>query len=97
MSPVTSGDIIPLLQRLQGAYGYLPKDIVLAVCEETGLPASRVFGVATFYSQFSLDAPGQAPGPVLQRDGLPRTGRPAGHGHHREDPGRHGRSKPPET
>ena len=54
MSPVPSGDVIPLLQRLQEAYGYLPKEMVLAVCEETGLPASRVFGVATFYSQFSL-------------------------------------------
>ena len=54
MSPVVSGDVIPLLQRLQEAYGYLPKEMVLAVCEETGLPASRVFGVATFYSQFSL-------------------------------------------
>ena len=59
MSPVTSGDIIPLLQRLQEAYGYLPKDMVLAVCEETGLAASRVFGVATFYSQFSLEPQGK--------------------------------------
>jgi len=54
MSPVTSGDVIPLLQRLQEAYGYLPPEVVLSVCEETGLAASRVFGVATFYSQFSL-------------------------------------------
>ena len=30
MSPVTSGDIIPLLQRLQDAYGYLPKEIRVA-------------------------------------------------------------------
>ncbi|MBT8397177.1 MAG: NADH-quinone oxidoreductase subunit NuoE [Gemmatimonadetes bacterium] len=59
MSPVTSGDIIPLLQRLQQAYGYLPKDVVLTVCENTGLPASRVFGVATFYSQFSLEPQGK--------------------------------------
>jgi NADH-quinone oxidoreductase subunit E len=59
MSPVTSGDVIPLLQRLQEAYGYLPKDMVLAVCEETGLSASRVFGVATFYSQFSLKPQGK--------------------------------------
>ena len=59
MSPVSSGDIIPLLQRLQDAYGYLPKDMVLAVCEETGLSASRVFGVATFYSQFSLKPQGR--------------------------------------
>ena len=53
-SPVTSNSIIPLLQRLQDAYGYLPREVVLEVCERTGLPASRVFGVATFYSQFHL-------------------------------------------
>ena len=59
MSPVTTGDIIPLLQRLQEAYGYLPRGIVLDVCERTGLPASRVFGVATFYSQFYLEPRGR--------------------------------------
>ena len=59
MSPVTSGDIIPLLQRLQDAYGYLPREVVLEVCQRTGLPASRVFGVATFYSQFCLEPRGR--------------------------------------
>ena len=59
MSPVSSTDIIPLLQRLQDAYGYLPREVVLAVCEETGLPASRVFGVATFYAQFHLEPRGR--------------------------------------
>ncbi len=59
MSPVTAGDIIPLLQRLQDAYGYLPREVVLDVCQRTGLPASRVFGVATFYSQFCLEPRGR--------------------------------------
>ena len=59
MSPLTEGDIIPLLQRLQDTYGYLPPDVVLKACEETTLPASRVFGVATFYSQFSLEPRGK--------------------------------------
>ena len=59
MSPLRSTDIIPLLQRLQDAYGYLPREVVLAVCEETGLPASRVFGVATFYAQFHLKPRGR--------------------------------------
>ena len=59
MSPLTCGDIIPLLQRMQEAYGYLPREAVLAVCEETSLPASRVFGVATFYSQFCLEPRGK--------------------------------------
>ena len=59
MSPLSEGDIIPMLQRLQDAYGYLPPEAVLAVCEEAVLPASRVFGVATFYSQFSLEPRGK--------------------------------------
>ena len=59
MAPITEGDIIPLLQRLQDSYGYLPPEVVLAVCEETSLPASRVFGVATFYAQFSLEPRGK--------------------------------------
>lgn len=59
MSPLTESAIIPLLQRLQDAYGYLPPAVVLAVCDRTGLPASRVFGVATFYEQFRLEPSGR--------------------------------------
>lgn len=59
MAPVTSSDIIPLLQRLQGAYGYLPREVVIEVCDEIGLPASSVFGVATFYGQFHLEPRGR--------------------------------------
>jgi NADH-quinone oxidoreductase subunit E len=54
MQPITESSIIPLLQRLQSSYGYLPREVVLDVCERTALPASRVFGVATFYAQFHL-------------------------------------------
>lgn len=59
MSPLTSSAIIPLLQRLQDAYGYLPKEVVLEVAERTGLPASRIYGVATFYAQFHLSPHGR--------------------------------------
>ncbi len=59
MAPVTASDIIPLLQRLQNVYGYLPPEVVLEVCDRTGLAASRVFGVATFYSQFYLEPRGR--------------------------------------
>jgi NADH-quinone oxidoreductase subunit E len=59
MSPVKSRDIVPLLQELQGEYGYLPREVVLAVAEMTALPASRVFGVATFYAQFYLEPHGK--------------------------------------
>ena len=54
MTPVGEEDVIPLLQKLQEAYGYLPKEVVLEVAARTGLAASRLFGVATFYEQFHL-------------------------------------------
>ena len=54
LSPVTPSHAIPLLQRIQDAYGYLPKEVLLAVSDATGLPASRLYGVATFYEQFHL-------------------------------------------
>lgn len=59
LSPLTESAIIPLLQRLQDAYGYIPRDIVLEICRRTGLPASRMFGVATFYAQFHLQPRGR--------------------------------------
>ena len=59
LSPVTEGQIIPLLQRLQDVYGYLPQDVVLDVARRTGLPSSRVYGVATFYAQFRLKPGGR--------------------------------------
>ena len=54
IAPVKAGDLIPLLQKLQDAYGYLPRPVLEAVADETGIPLSRVVGVATFYEQFSL-------------------------------------------
>ena len=59
LSPVTEGSIIPLLQRIQDVYGYLPQTVVLEVARRTGLPASRVYGVATFYAQFRLKPAGR--------------------------------------
>jgi NADH:ubiquinone oxidoreductase subunit E len=59
LAPVTEGRIIPLLQKIQDAYGYLPQHVVLEVVRRTGLPASRVYGVATFYSQFRLKPGGR--------------------------------------
>jgi NADH-quinone oxidoreductase subunit E len=59
MSPVREKDIIPLLQRLQDQYGYLPREVILEVAARAGLPASRLFGVATFYAQFRLHPSGR--------------------------------------
>ena len=59
MSPVREKDIIPLLQRLQEQYGYLPREVILEVAARAGLPASRIYGVATFYAQFRLKPGGR--------------------------------------
>lgn len=59
LSPVDSGDLIPLLQRLQEAYGYLPSDVLAEVSERTGIPLSRMYGVITFYTQFSTTPRGR--------------------------------------
>src|SRR5450759_3808771 len=59
MAPVREQDIIPLLQKLQDAYGFLPKEVIQEVAARTGLPASRLFGVATFYAQFYLKPHGR--------------------------------------
>jgi len=57
--PVEPSDLIPLLQALQEHYGYLPRPVLETVTEETGIPLSRVMGVATFYEQFSLTPRGR--------------------------------------
>jgi len=51
--------LIPLLQKLQDAYGYLPKDVIARLSERTGLFVSRIMGVVTFYSQFRLEPVGK--------------------------------------
>jgi NADH-quinone oxidoreductase subunit E len=54
-----SGTLIPILQRAQDLYGFLPRQVLQHVAERTGAPLSQVFGVATFYSQFYLNRRGK--------------------------------------
>ena len=48
------GAVIPVLQKAQGIYGWLPREVLEAVSEGMNVPLSRIYGVATFYSQFYL-------------------------------------------
>lgn len=59
VGPVTQGDLIPLLQQVQKEYGFLPKDIILELSKKTSIPASTIYGVATFYEQFYLEPHGR--------------------------------------
>ncbi|MGB9521896.1 MAG: NAD(P)H-dependent oxidoreductase subunit E [Anaerolineales bacterium] len=53
------GAVIPILQHVQEAYGYLPKPILQEVSKRTRIPLSRLLGVATFYAQFRLERRGK--------------------------------------
>ncbi len=51
--------LIPVLQEIQEAHGYLSREVVLAVGEHLKLPASKIYGVATFYNQFRFQPVGK--------------------------------------
>jgi NADH-quinone oxidoreductase subunit E len=53
------GAVIPILQRTQDAYGYLPKPILKEISRRTRIPLSQLMGVATFYAQFHLHRRGR--------------------------------------
>lgn len=53
------GATMPALQKAQEIYGYLPIEVQKIVAEELNVPLEHVFGVATFYSQFSLEPRGK--------------------------------------
>ena len=56
---VIADDLIPILQEIQEAYGYLPAEVLRWVSGRTGIPASRIYGVVTFYAQFFLKPHGK--------------------------------------
>jgi NADH-quinone oxidoreductase subunit E len=54
-----TGTLIPMLQKAQDIYGYLPPEVLNRISEKTGIPLSQIYGVATFYSQFYLTRRGK--------------------------------------
>ena len=53
------GTLIPILQKAQDIFGYLPKDVLIRISEKAGIPISQVYGVVTFYAQFHLEPRGR--------------------------------------
>ena len=53
------GAVIPILQRAQDIYGYLPEEAMNEIAKKSGLSISQLYGVATFYAQFHLEPRGR--------------------------------------
>ena len=51
--------LIPILQAVQVEYRYLPEEILTFIATSLGVPPAKVFGVATFYSLFTLKPKGK--------------------------------------
>lgn len=51
--------MIPILQRVQEEEGFLSREAVLAIGRRLNLPASKIYGVATFYNQFRFQPLGK--------------------------------------
>lgn len=50
----TKGALMPVLQDAQQRFGYLPEEIIDLISERMGIFTSEIYGVATFYSQFTF-------------------------------------------
>ena len=53
------GAVMPVLQEAQEVYGYLPREVQIIIAEGLGVPVEEVYGISTFYSQFSLTPKGK--------------------------------------
>jgi NADH-quinone oxidoreductase subunit E len=51
--------LIPILQKVQGKLGYLPREAMLEIAAHLDIAAIDVYGVVTFYNQFRLNPPGK--------------------------------------
>ena len=53
------GATIPILQGAQEIYGYLPEEVQIIVAEALKIPISEVYGIVSFYSQFTMNPKGK--------------------------------------
>ena len=52
-------NLIPILQKVQGKLGYLPREAMLEIARFLNMPDIDVYSVVTFYNQFRLNPPGK--------------------------------------
>lgn len=56
-----AGELINILHAAQGLFGYLPREVQELIASELHVPVSRVYGVVTFYSYFTMTPKGKYP------------------------------------
>jgi NADH:ubiquinone oxidoreductase subunit E len=54
-----SSKLMAVMQEAQGIYGYLPLEVQSMIADGMNVPLEKVYGVATFYAQFSLSPKGE--------------------------------------
>ena len=57
--PANRGSLIPVLQDVQEAFGYLSEESIEELARLMGISANEIYGVATFYTQFRFSPPGR--------------------------------------
>jgi len=55
----TKGALIPIMQKAQDIYGYLPIEVQTLISSELDIPLEEVYGIATFYAMFALQPKGR--------------------------------------
>lgn len=53
------GAVIPVLHEAQNIYGYLPIEVQQMIAEGLNVPLAEIYGIVTFYAQFSLNPKGK--------------------------------------
>ncbi len=53
------GALMPILQKAQEIYGYLPVEVQTIISNEMNVPLEKIYGIVTFYAQFSLSPKGK--------------------------------------
>lgn len=54
-----NGTLIPLLQEVQGVYGYVPEEAIKLIAKELSIYPVKIYGILTFYTQFYLEPRGK--------------------------------------
>ena len=53
------GNLIPIMQKAQDIYGYLPIEVQTIIAREMDIPLEKIYGISTFYAMFTLEPKGK--------------------------------------